>query len=294
MLLKQRLNEEGQIIPVLLVLFAAVIAGGVVLFQTGHMASLRADAVSAADAAALEAAKNMRDQLVGQATRLGFSDITLIDESQVCAAAQDYAAKNGGRVTSCDRDGLEVTVAVESVDALGENADRIGAEGATATSRARAKLQPSFIIPGNFPNLGITSASKGLIHGSDWKEFKEEVSGQPLDIVALGRFLQQYGYQVGEHPAFGGVCSNGCHVTNSWHYRNGAIDVNADHFSGGEMAAFDPIAGDISALGYNVLWRVPDHYNHMHIDIGAPGSGEFAGGGFGPAVFEITLISVED
>ncbi len=37
------------------------------------------------------------------------------------------------------------------------------------------------------------------------------------------------------------------------------------------MAAFDPIAGDISALGYNVLWRVPDHYNHMHIDIGAPG-----------------------
>ncbi len=82
--------------------------------------------------AALEAAKNMRDQLVGQATRLGFSDITLIDESQVCAAAQDYAAKNGGRVTSCDRDGLEVTVAVESVDALGENADRIGAEGATA------------------------------------------------------------------------------------------------------------------------------------------------------------------
>lgn len=289
---KLRWNEEGQIFPALLILFAALVAGGVVLFQVGHMASLRADATSAADAAALEGAKNMRAQLLEQASRLGYSDITLIDESQACAAAQGYAAKNGGRVTSCDVDGLEVTVEVESLGSLDGDADRVDAGGETATSRARAELHPSFTIPGNFPNLGITSASKGLIHGSDWKEFKEEISGQPLDIVALGRFLQSFGYQVGEHPAFGGVCTNGCHVANSWHYRNGAIDVNADHFAGGEMPAFDRIAGDLSALGYHVLWRVEGHFDHMHIDIGAPGC-DCAGGGLGPASFEITLVSLD-
>lgn len=293
MSLELRRNEEGQIFPALLLLFAALVAGGVVLFQIGHMASLRADAVSAADAAALEGAKSMRAQLLEQASRLGYSDITLIDESQACAAAQGYAARNGGQLTSCDVDGLEVTVSVESVGALDGDADRVAAVGETATSSARAELHPSFIAGGNFPNLGITSASKGIIHGSDWKEFKEEMSGRPLDIVALGRFLQSFGYQVGEHPAFGGVCTNGCHVANSWHYRNGAIDVNADHFAGGEMAAFDRIAADLSGLGYNVLWRVADHYDHMHIDVGASGP-DVAGGGYGPAVFDITLVSLND
>ena len=41
---------------------------------------------------------------------MGYSDITLIDEGQVCAAAQSYAAKNGGRLTECDVDTLQVTV----------------------------------------------------------------------------------------------------------------------------------------------------------------------------------------
>jgi hypothetical protein len=98
-----------------------------------------------------------------------------------------------------------------------------------------------------------------------------------LSIVSLGRMLQRQGYAVGEHPAFGGV--QGGHATNSWHYRAGAIDVNADNFAGGEARALDAIAGRIRQMGFNVLWRVADHFDHLHADIGGGGGTQTMGRG---------------
>lgn len=43
-------------------------------------------------------------------------------------------------------------------------------------------------------------------------------------IVAFGRLLQSMGYQVSEHPAFGGV--GGGHAPTGYHYSGQAIDVN--------------------------------------------------------------------
>jgi hypothetical protein len=47
----------------------------------------------------------------------------------------------------------------------------------------------------------------------------------PSGLIPIGKWLQSMGYQVGEHPAFGGV-TPGAHVAGSYHYRGRAIDVN--------------------------------------------------------------------
>jgi len=88
------------------------------------------------------------------------------------------------------------------------------------------------------------------------------------DIVALGRSLQAQGINVSENPAFGGV--NPVHQGRG-HYEGRAIDINgppgmveADDPVWGPK--FDKIAAEARASGYNVLWRVPGHFNHMHIE----------------------------
>lgn len=53
--------------PVLLLLFTALLAGGAILFQVGRASGLSASAQTGADAAALAAAKNMRIQLMTMA-----------------------------------------------------------------------------------------------------------------------------------------------------------------------------------------------------------------------------------
>lgn len=85
-------------------------------------------------------------------------------------------------------------------------------------------------------------------------------------IVALGHQLQHAGLRVSEHPSFGGVH----HVHHGWaHYAGRAIDVNVGRgvFEAHSAHAhqFDNLAAQLRSEGYTVLWRVPGHYNHMHI-----------------------------
>jgi Putative Flp pilus-assembly TadE/G-like len=53
-----RRGDEGQILPVLLVAFVAILAVGLVLFQVGAATSIRAQAQTAVDSAALAGAKS--------------------------------------------------------------------------------------------------------------------------------------------------------------------------------------------------------------------------------------------
>jgi TP901 family phage tail tape measure protein len=46
-------------------------------------------------------------------------------------------------------------------------------------------------------------------------------------VVAIGKQLQQMGFMVGEHPAFGGVSASHGHYGPTDHYHGGAIDVNS-------------------------------------------------------------------
>ena len=85
-------------------------------------------------------------------------------------------------------------------------------------------------------------------------------------LVAYGHQLQRQGFRVSEHPSFGGVH----HVHHGWaHYAGRAIDVNVGRgvveARSGYAHRFDQLAADARAAGYTVLWRVPGHYNHIHI-----------------------------
>ena len=60
------------------------------------------------------------------------------------------------------------------------------------------------------------------------------------------------------------------HVHHGWaHYAGRAIDVNVGRgvveARSGYAHRFDQLAADARAAGYTVLWRVPGHYNHIHI-----------------------------
>ena len=87
------------------------------------------------------------------------------------------------------------------------------------------------------------------------------------DIVSIGRWIQSLGYEVSEHPAFGGVCD--CH-SGTDHYAGKALDVNDR--SGSEMARLDALAAKLEPLlhfGYvkDVLWRTEGHYDHLHVAV---------------------------
>lgn len=117
--------------------------------------------------------------------------------------------------------------------------------------------------------LGIGGGGKGDAG------FLKGVGG--LRLVAIGRMLQGMGYNVSEHPAFGGVRFR--HAPNSFHFRGRAIDVNADNFPGGEPAALDRLHAILRRIPHaELLWRVADHFDHLHF---AMASGGVSPGGIG-------------
>ncbi|AKU15743.1 hypothetical protein [Luteipulveratus mongoliensis] len=99
-------------------------------------------------------------------------------------------------------------------------------------------------------------------------------------IVALGHKLQQMGWLVSEHPAFGGV--HPVHMKGSDHYSGRAIDINWPGESGNnspqEVAHAPSALATIKAFGLNYLWQVAGHFNHIHAMLG--GSSKSGGGGF--------------
>lgn len=96
-------------------------------------------------------------------------------------------------------------------------------------------------------------------------------------LVEFGKRLQAMGFHVGENKAFGGVAP--VHAKNSWHYRNGAIDVNWDgHGQAFENAKINSILGLAKQYGLRTIWQYPNHFDHAHFDVGTgPDLGNFAG-----------------
>jgi len=93
-----------------------------------------------------------------------------------------------------------------------------------------------------------------------------------MSLVAFGRRLQGMGARVSEHPAFGGV-TPGAHVRGSAHYVGKAFDVNTrPGTSALEQRELDPMAALARKLGFKVLWKVPGHFNHLHVASYAAGT----------------------
>lgn len=152
-------REGGQVAPGLLMLLVALLAGGVVLFQVGKATDLRAQAVTAADAAALAGAQDIKRQLEAQILSGGAYNCALTQSASAYAAAQSYAQKNDATVTSFRKVGCDVWVTVGGNRSLeGEGARRVKSEGQTATAEAHATVDitlalgalPSFSMGGGF------------------------------------------------------------------------------------------------------------------------------------------------
>jgi hypothetical protein len=302
-----REGERGQILPGLLVVLLAVLAVGMLMFQVGKAAVLRSDAQTAADAAALAGANEIKRQLMTQWATAGTTDINLVNQAIVRARMAEYAKKNGATLipSSVVIQGVDVKAAVTTDEQVGED----DAEG-EAHARARIELTAALGVGGSIgplPGGGNHSESGSVpkISDDDWKAVKKTLGSGPLDcddVVTLGKFLQEQGFSVGENNAFGGVAP--VHTGGSFHYQcggRGALDVNY----GGpgdldplEVRAVDPVIAPLRELGFRTIWRAAGHYNHLHVDAGTggpigAGSGGADGGFTGPledVLMEVKLI----
>jgi hypothetical protein len=112
-------------------------------------------------------------------------------------------------------------------------------------------------------------------------------------LVNAAKWWQAQGARASEHPAFGGV--RGGHMKGSLHYSGNAVDLNygPSGENSTEKAFFDRFLGQFRSKfpDISVLWRVADHFNHMHIDTGGYSSvGKGGGGGGGPLAGAIQSI----
>ena len=112
------------------------------------------------------------------------------------------------------------------------------------------------------------------------------------DLYKLGRFLQAHGGTAGENTRLGDppFPPGGERDETSWHYKcgwSGAIDLN---YGGNEKAIIDSQIGWFHKLGFNTLWQVDNHFDHVHIN---PGAGEGVGGAGGGAAGPLQHTALE-
>src|SRR3954471_13811553 len=278
-------RQEGQIIPALVMVMLSLIAVGMLFFQVGRAAIFSTEAQTAADAAALAAAKNVQAQLTGQVWRSNTSDLGLIDDAQVRAEAERYASKNGAHVVRLERNGVDVRVWVSTKKTLGDGAKALGKEDTRGEARARARLELQ-VIPGSGSLGPAVSGGDPTIPDKEWDRLKKQIRTPPScddarnDLVPLGKLLRSHGFAVGENADLGDNPAPGVHSATGYHYRchnSAAIDLN--HDQGDEGGTLDALVEPLHRLGFRTLWRTTGHFDHMHIDVAASPS---IGAGFGP------------
>jgi hypothetical protein len=300
-------RQEGQIIPGLVMVMAALVVVGMLFLQVGRAADFSSRAQAGADAAALAAARNVKQQLEAQVAATGLSDITTIDPIAVRAAAEQYAAANGVRITGFQREGADVRVWATTDASLGSAAKDLGKEDQHGDAKSRAILElvgiPSLGVGGG-GNIGPeVTGGDPTIPDKAWRQLEGEISQPPTcgtsastnDLVKLGLLLRAHGFQVGENAELGDPPAPGVHVSGSWHYRcndSGAIDVN--HDQGDEKGAIDGLVSHLHDLGFRTIWQAEGHYDHIHIDVAnSPSIGAGFGDGGSVGGLEDTLLQVK-
>jgi Putative Flp pilus-assembly TadE/G-like len=304
-------REDGQILPLLVVVILATLTLGLAAFQVGKAAVLRSGAQTAADAAALAAVKNIKQQLLEQySANNGITDIQLVSESRIRAAADDYARRNDARVLRLDhpRGTADVKVEVITLDELGKDARSIDRQTTKGEAHARARLDMVSAYAGLPAGTGGSigsSNSEGMksISDGDWKDLRKEVGSPPKctddpsdnDVVKLGRFLEAHGLLIGENNAFGNTVDP-VHVNGSWHYKcnhEGALDVNVAGSQAQENGVINGLIGHLHALGFRTIWQAPGHYDHLHVDAGCCDMGVGTAGPVGSGPIEDTSLEVK-
>lgn len=194
---RPRPGQGGQVLPILLVGMVLVVLVGLLLYQVGAAARLKAEGQTAADAAALAAEQNVKQQLQRgiSAETLGPEGINWLEAE---AAARDYAKRNGGTVTDFQRILFDVRLTVRSDRGL--DGTDVGRDDARAVSKARASLGSSYAISaalGGAPVGGAVAPGGGgggaacgsnPIPASELKEVEEAAGVKLRPDSALRRY----------------------------------------------------------------------------------------------------------
>ncbi|MEE1756293.1 pilus assembly protein TadG-related protein [Streptomyces sp. SP18CS02] len=141
-------REAGQASPLYVFMVAGLLFLALAFFAVGQAGATRNGAQSAADAAALAAARESRDQFDLEGLGLdALSDLfsgDLIGTVNGCGISHSYAGQNGAEVRSCDwvADGRwGFTVGVESSNPVGDTI-LPGTEDQHAVAKATAIVEP--------------------------------------------------------------------------------------------------------------------------------------------------------
>ncbi len=294
-------RETGQILPGLIMLMLAILAIGMLTFRIGKAAVLRSGAQTAADAAALAGAKNIKDQLIAQMATTGTADFSRVSEPLVRAAATDYAKRNGARLLDMKMEGADVRAWVTTEEKI--DPPKQTREG-KASARARVELVTFQSLGLNFSGGGgALGGGTGNVHITDkeWKELAKKLH-KPLDcpdMRVLADFFKAHGaippYEnvyMGDPP----MAPGGERKSTSRHYacgNSGAIDLN--YPKGIEASVIEEVRPHLIELGFFTMWQVENHYDHMHVDFGGgvsptPGSSLGAAGSLTDSFLEVKLV----
>lgn len=257
-------DERGQIFPILIVLLGSLVALGILLFGAGRAGRARADAQTAADAAALAAAKNVGDQFAGPAEEIPAA----IDDALAEAEARDFAERNDADLVSFERDDMDVRVTVRTKQSIPDG----GQDGGEVNGEARAQARVSPIAAIGGPGVAGGAGALGApIDGvaSDVKDAIELARKMGLDITST---------------------TGGKHAPGSHHYSGKAVDVAGspaqmsrffdaalERYGKNMLELFYDPKGYYIKNGAKVGGAIGGHSDHVHIALN--GQGPTSGGG---------------
>ncbi|AVV40766.1 pilus assembly protein TadG-related protein [Streptomyces sp. ID05-04B] len=153
----RRRGDAGQAFPIYITVVAGLLFLAFAYLAVGQAAANRNGAQTAADAAALAAAQDTRDQLA-ELWLLNLKDPTKWSDifhgiaaglTPSCWRAYDLAAQNDAGVSSCQQDGLRFTVGVRTDKTVGDSIVP-GTENVRSKATASAEIDPlcTFELPG--------------------------------------------------------------------------------------------------------------------------------------------------
>ena len=131
--------EDGQIIPPLLVILLLCLVFGFMMLQVGLAADYKSRSQTAADAAALAGAIEVKREILAAYAMDHQLQPEEIQMGLVCAQAAMYAARNRAMITDCQHDQYDIKVKVVGTD----NLQKIGDTGELEGDHAEAGEQPT-------------------------------------------------------------------------------------------------------------------------------------------------------
>jgi hypothetical protein len=298
--LAQLRGEDGQIIPSLLVVLLLCMAFGFMMLQVGLAADYKSRSQTAADAAALAGAVEVKREIIAAYAMDHQLQPEEINMPLVCAQAAIYAARNRATITDCRHDQYDIKVEVRGNDELQRIGDTEELDGDHAKAKARATPW-SFggaggILGAGGGGLPIGGGGGGPLMGANPKL-------QPYVDVAA-----RFNLHVSSGLRPNSITTNGNH---SLHETGFAVDLTGaqDDMLRFAKYAVEHWGGQLeelihTPLGYGVKngQQVPlsfwgdatnaDHFDHVHLadtnppaeddlDGGPPGAGSGGGGGGG-------------